>query len=860
MNNFTPQLISRNYSYVINPHPTNKTTLTTNNITSNGGNPSYHNTQSRLITKSSSLANYKLNIPLPHQQLPQNKYSYQLASTLPKVTLTTSSSQSKMRSNNSSLKEINNTFLEKTKSDFNESLHKCYSNISQIQTKIKMLSGNKTPINNNNNNNTVSNSITASNTINNERGNSLINEENENVRISNSILARTNADLMSKIKEMNNNNNNTSSSDIQNKIDELVKMKEDLQCKLNDVIKENKNLNSINQSFQNKLNLLTNENSILTNKLLEMNMIIQTKQNYTNDIKNNYEERLTQLHKENKEIQNELNENKNEIHSLNSKLHSYETTFSTMKNDIQLKDNTISQLKTNINTNNKELITQNESNLKLIQFQSSKIKQLQNELSLKTKTLHNIKQSIDELLLHQQQQQQSSQYTHSQFKSFLNRIQSLLGNININYNCTKCNNNNNEIEHLKQQIALLTSENQNLQAQITTTTSNYDNELTMRNKQLLLLHDENTILKNECTSHNQKVTSLLKNTSPQLNNNTNTLSHSNTTSSQSLYLFRIYDKSRIICFDLTSHEYQIIEFIDNANFSSNYIKDGSICLNTLTGLFILTNKNCDTLYYYNYNSNSISHITQFKCNHSHGALVLDTINNAMYVISGCYNKKVEKYLNDNMMLCIYDDVGDTCLKDNDNETLTYIEDMQCDRSESGVLFMNGIIYMFYGYSYIKNEYVDSIEYYDTNKDKSGWKVMGCSSIGRKFLLKENAVVPINEDEVFLLGGYDGVNNTNVENLIVFNFKYKTIREEKKKLPDIVDSKYYGFGKESMFISYIDNENMNCLSKDTFNNNNNNNNINSNDRNKRIIMGNIDDNDNVHLIQIGSLRYDLFKFD
>ena len=825
MNNFTPQLISRNYSYVINPHPTNKTTINTNNITSNGGNPSYHNTQSRPITKSSSLANYKLNIPHPHQQHPQSKYSYQITSTLPKVTLTTSSSQSKMRSNNS-LKEINNTFLEKTKSDFNESLHKCYSNISQIQSKIKLLSGNKTPINNNN-------------TINNERGNSLINEENENVRISNSILARTNADLMSKIREMN-----TSSPDTQNKIDELVKSKEELQCKLNEVMKENKNLNSINQNFQNKLNLLTNENSILTNKLLEMNMIIQTKQNYTNDIKNNYEKRITQLHNENKEIQNELNENKNEIHTLNSKIHSYENTFSTMKNDMQLKDNTISQLKTNINTNNKELITQNESNLKLIQFQSSKIKQLQKELSSKTKALSNIKQSIDELLL-----QSQSQYTHSQFKSLLNHIQSLLGNVNGDYNCNKCNSSSNEIEHLKQQIALLTSENQNLQAQITTTTSNYDNELTMRNKQLLLLHDENTILKNECTSHNQKVTSLLKNASSQLNH---TLSHSNTTSSQSLYLFRIYDQSRIICFDLTSHEYQIIEFIDNSNFSSNYLKDGSICLNTLTGLFILTNKDCDALYYYNYNSNSISLITQFKYNHSHGALILDTVNNTIYVISGWYNKKVEKYSNDNMMLCIYEDVGDTCLKEND-EKISCIEDMQCDRSESGVLFMNGIIYMFYGYSYIKNEYVDSIEYYDTNKEGCGWKAMAFSSVGRKFLLKENAVVPINEDEVFLLGGYDGVNNTNVENLIVFNFKYKTIREEKKKLPDIVDSKYYGFGKESMFISYIDNENMNCLSKDTNNNN-------SNDTNKRIIMGNIDDNDNVHLIQIGSLRYDLFKFD
>ena len=66
-------------------------------------------------------------------------------------------------------------------------------------------------------------------------------------------------------------------------------------------------------------------------------------------------------------------------------------------------------------------------------------------------------------------------------------------------------------------------------------------------------------------------------------------------------------------------------------------------------------------------------------------------------------------------------------------------------------------------------------------------------------------------------------------------KEKFIEEVNKKLPDIVYNPCYNFGKESQFVSFGDDEG-------------------------KIYMSNIDEMDNVHVIALPTLRYDLFKFD
>ena len=57
----------------------------------------------------------------------------------------------------------------------------------------------------------------------------------------------------------------------------------------------------------------------------------------------------------------------------------------------------------------------------------------------------------------------------------------------------------------------------------------------------------------------------------------------------------------------------------------------------------------------------------------------------------------------------------------------------------------------------------------------------------------------------------------------------------KELPEIYQSKWYNFSKETMFMTFED-------------------------ENKNINLANIDDNNNVHVIQVPSLAYDLYKFE
>ena len=110
-----------------------------------------------------------------------------------------------------------------------------------------------------------------------------------------------------------------------------------------------------------------------------------------------------------------------------------------------------------------------------------------------------------------------------------------------------------------------------------------------------------------------------------------------------------------------------------------------------------------------------------------------------------------------------------------------MNEMTVDRSESSYLLMNGVIYAFFGYCYSKSEYIDTVECLDITKVNDTWKVVKYKTKGKNFLLKSSGILPINENEIFILGGFDGLKETSVEQLILFNMKEKFIEEVNKKL-------------------------------------------------------------------------------
>ena len=107
-------------------------------------------------------------------------------------------------------------------------------------------------------------------------------------------------------------------------------------------------------------------------------------------------------------------------------------------------------------------------------------------------------------------------------------------------------------------------------------------------------------------------------------------------SSNSIYLFGIDRDDYFFIFDIKDKKLtkkKILEIEDISDtFSKDYQYEGTILYNTFEGLFILTGKNSDILYYYNSKYDTINKICKFNYNHDNGNLLLDKENNRLFVL------------------------------------------------------------------------------------------------------------------------------------------------------------------------------------------------------------------------------------
>jgi hypothetical protein len=105
-------------------------------------------------------------------------------------------------------------------------------------------------------------------------------------------------------------------------------------------------------------------------------------------------------------------------------------------------------------------------------------------------------------------------------------------------------------------------------------------------------------------------------------------------------------------------------------------------------------------------------------------------------------------------------------------------------------------------------------------------------------IKSLAVVKLNEDnDLLLLGGFNGALETPIEDLLMLKYDKGTFKIEKldRKIPEILTNHCYIFQKDSSFSPYIDTHN-------------------------RLFLTSFDEMDNCHVIDSKSLQYDIFKFD
>lgn len=277
----------------------------------------------------------------------------------------------------------------------------------------------------------------------------------------------------------------------------------------------------------------------------------------------------------------------------------------------------------------------------------------------------------------------------------------------------------------------------------------------------------------------------------------------------------------------------MIEFADFGNFEQTYNSQGSIFLNILDGLLIVTGENHDQFFHYSHNKHSMTKLSKLNNNHSHGSLLYDERSNSVYCISGWHNRRVEKYSNDEIIQPIIKSKNQTQdLSKSIKNSWINLPELTIERSESPFIIFENYIYGFFGFNYPQMKYLDSIE--RMNLDSySNWEVIFYSNHGHiSTSRKAFGLIKRSETEVLFIGGYDGQNESPIENFSFFDFKKKEFFETERKFPDLNNYHIYSFQNNSSSIPYIDFQN-------------------------RLHYVCFDDKELVHAVECKSLQYDIF---
>ena len=345
-------------------------------------------------------------------------------------------------------------------------------------------------------------------------------------------------------------------------------------------------------------------------------------------------------------------------------------------------------------------------------------------------------------------------------------------------------------QHFKKlfdEMMLLKKENEELKKQVT------PNEV-----QLSDINNEEE--ENEQKEEEQKEENEIDEETPAKETNTSSIP-------QDLSLFSI-TRNYLLCFNLKQRKFISVDPKGYDVFYQSYTPNGSISYNTLSGLFVLSGPNFDTLYYYSSKNNSIVKFFTFKFNHQNGIIFLDASSKYLLAVSGTNTNKVER-------LCF------------ETQVIDELPSLNATRGEASCCLVNDVVYVFFGYSPEKKKCLDSVEYLDMKNVEEGWKLIELNE--KQFELKGVSVARLGAREMIIVGGENGKGEAN-KNMIYFNVDEKKMTKLEKTLPERDKKKEYLFKKNSMFNFFAEGD--------------------------TICYANIDDDNCVHVID-NNLKYELF---
>ena len=237
------------------------------------------------------------------------------------------------------------------------------------------------------------------------------------------------------------------------------------------------------------------------------------------------------------------------------------------------------------------------------------------------------------------------------------------------------------------------------------------------------------------------------------------------TVSKKLYLFGINREDFFFIFDLKEKKLSkknILEIEDISDtFKQDYQYEGTILYNTLNGLFLLTGKKSDTLYYYNPKYDTFNKICKFDFDHDNGCLLLDKEFNRIFVFGGKNSKKCEFY-------------------SFTDKTTNTMPELTIDRANGSFIFCNGKIFGFFGFSYKNNKYCGNIEFIDLKKLDKWIEVKNIKlldeNINGNFDIESVSTINYEEDKnkILIYGGIQGENEDFVIDYYLYDTKANTI--------------------------------------------------------------------------------------
>ena len=249
-------------------------------------------------------------------------------------------------------------------------------------------------------------------------------------------------------------------------------------------------------------------------------------------------------------------------------------------------------------------------------------------------------------------------------------------------------------------------------------------------------------------------------------------SKTNNMNKDSFYLYTITKEGELLEFDLIEKKYKIIDtnqIKDWKIFIQEYISfhEGSLLLNTFQGLFILTGKNHNNLFYYSKKYNSISKISTFNSSHKYGGLIL-TPNCENIIAIGGETREVE-------------------ILNIENGQIQKLPNLLTKRINSAFCFIGNKLFALFGKFNNQIEFLDVI-------NKKNWELIKLKKHDNKMLTFEGlAGIPIAKNEILFVG------NINNNKLMKFNYDKMSIEFEDI---DIQNKNKYSFDKDKYFNNFI----------------------------------------------------------